>query len=87
MNEFDEYDLYITIQTMEHFDMFSWFVTALSLWGAYLNLRKNPLGFILWAIADLAWFFYDISIEEYAQGFLFLIFFFLAVWGFLTWTR
>lgn len=65
--------------------MYSWVLTAMSLYGAYLNVKKHWMGFILWAIVDILWAVYDFSIEEYAQGCLFMCFFGLAAWGALTW--
>lgn len=66
-------------------DMFAWSLTAISLYGAYLNVRKKWMGFLLWAIVDVLWAIYDWYIGEYAQAFLFLCYFYLAAWGLKSW--
>ncbi len=65
--------------------MYSWILTVISLYGAYLNVKKHWMGFFLWAIVDVLWALYDFWIGEYAQSFLFMCFFGLATWGALKW--
>jgi len=62
-----------------------WFVTALSLCGNILVIKKSRNGFICWAVANIFLTIHNFSILEYAQGTLFFVYFWLAVWGILAW--
>lgn len=65
--------------------MFAWALTIMSLVGAYFNVKKHWVGFLLWAIVDIGWAGYDYWIGEYAQAFLFMCYFGLASWGLISW--
>ena len=39
---------------------FTWAITALSLTGTALNVRKNILCFYLWAVGNVAWLGFDL---------------------------
>ena len=64
-----------------------WFLTALSIGGVVLNVRKDRRGFLLWIVTNLSWAAVDFSHELYAQGVLFVVYFFLALWGLVSWKK
>ena len=65
--------------------LLTWALAALSLAGTWLNIKKNPTGFAIWMFTNIQWAAYDLSIHEYAQGFLFTVYAILAVYGYLEW--
>lgn len=65
----------------------TWILSVISIIGAILNILHYPIGFVLWAAADIVWATHDFCIGEYAQGMLFVIYFFLGVWGFWSWRK
>ncbi len=64
-----------------------WIITVLSIIGVVLNIKKNKYCFIIWTITNGSWCIYDFIIGAYAQSFLFLIYFILAIWGIYEWKR
>lgn len=69
------------------FENLSWILVILSLTGNYFVIKKNVLGQWLWAIANVGWIAYDISIAAYSQAFLFGVYLGLCVWGIILWTK
>ncbi len=72
---------------MDSFAVLSWFMVALSLLGNIFVIKKNVLGQWIWAIANVGWVVYDISICAYSQAFLFAVYLCLCVWGIVSWSR
>jgi len=64
-----------------------WILTALSLIGVILNIKKKKSCFIVWGVTNAAWAVIDFRAELPAQGVLFTVYFFLAVWGLIEWGR
>jgi len=64
---------------------FTWIVAAIALVGVVLNIRKDPRCFILWGFTNYAWAYVDLFKGIYAQALLQLVYFFLSVYGYMTW--
>lgn len=62
-------------------------LTIFSFYGAYLNLKQNKWGFILWVISDFSWALYSLGIKEYGQFLVFLIYTIFSAWGYVEWHR
>ena len=62
-----------------------WLLTGLSLVGVILNIKKAKACFIIWAGTNLAWAIVDFKAGLTAQGTLFVVYFGLAIWGFVAW--
>ena len=60
-------------------------ITIISLAGVILNVKKRPECFYLWAVANVAWAVIDFKAGLYAQSALFIVYFFLAIWGIYEW--
>lgn len=69
---------------MSHFD-WTWLVTLASLIGVVANIKKKQWCFFLWAFTNAAWCIVDFSKGLIPQAFLFLVYFFLALWGIYEW--
>ena len=65
--------------------MINWLVFLLTLYGTYLNLKKNPNCFVIWCATDIYWTVHNYMICEYAQCFQFGTLFFVCIWGMITW--
>ncbi len=65
----------------------TWLLTGLSIVGVILNICHDRRGFLLWMITNAAWGVVDFRHGLYAQAFLFVVYFFLALWGWLAWKR
>lgn len=65
----------------------TWAVTAASLIGAYANVKQKAWGFILWMLTNLTWCIVDFVTGIYSQAFLMFIYFLMALWGFIEWTK
>jgi len=65
----------------------SWIFVFLSLAGNIFVVKKNVLGQWLWALSNLGWIAFDISIGAYSQAFLFTVYLGMCVWGIIAWTR
>ena len=66
---------------------FSWIITAASLAGVVLNIKKNRACFAIWACTNLFWCIYDFMIGAWAQSALFAVYFCLAIWGIIEWRK
>lgn len=70
--------------------MLTWALTGLSLAGVILNCLKKRQCFLLWMVSNASWALVDFHAAQtnpqlYAQGWLFTIYFILAVWGWFKW--
>ena len=64
-----------------------WFITAFSITGAILNIRKNPWCFAFWMISNTAWMIIDFYKGIYAQSALFVFYTGLCIWGLIKWKK
>lgn len=62
-----------------------WLLTALSLVGVWLNIKKDVRCFYLWTFTNGSWAAVDWYAGLYAQSALFSIYFVLAIWGIYAW--
>lgn len=65
----------------------SWVLVFLSLTGNVFVIKKNVIGQWLWAIGNLGWVMFDLSIGAYSQAFLFAVYLAMCVWGIIEWSR
>lgn len=65
----------------------TWLLTLFSLIGVILNIHKRRECFIIWSVTNASWAIYDFRIGAVAQGWLFTVYFALAVWGLFKWKR
>lgn len=68
-------------------DHASWLLVALSLLGNIFVIKKNVLGQWLWAVSNVGWIAFDLSIGAYSQAFLFTVYLGLCIWGIYSWTK
>ena len=64
-----------------------WIITAVSLIGVWLNIKKKSVCFLIWIFTNGFWAVYDYRIGAKAQAALFAVYFGLAVYGLLEWRR
>jgi hypothetical protein len=71
-----------------------WIVAVLSIGATIANVYQKAWGFAVWAITDIFWVVVNIrsgyktgNHELYAQASLFLVYFVIAVLGFIKWRR
>lgn len=65
----------------------TWGLTLFSIIGVILNIKKKKSCFYIWAGTNFSWMVVDYLYGFYAQAFLFLIYFGLAIWGIIAWRR
>jgi nicotinamide riboside transporter PnuC len=70
-----------------NWELFSWGLVAASLVGNIFVVKKHVIGQWLWAAANLGWICFNLTIQAYAQAFLFTVFFAMCVWGIIAWSR
>lgn len=66
---------------------FTWFITALSLAGTVLNVKKNALCFWIWSFGNAAWLSYDLWVGLYSRAALDIVQLAFAIWGIVAWKR
>jgi len=64
-----------------------WLLTVLSLFATVLNIRKQQACFVIWVFTNAAWAIVDASHGIYAQSALHLVYFVLAIWGVIAWSK
>ncbi len=68
-------------------EQLSWILVFLSLAGNVFVIKKNVAGQWLWAISNVGWIIFDLSIGAYSQAFLFLIYLGMCIWGIIAWSK
>lgn len=66
---------------------FMWGVTALSLWGNVLNIKKKRSGFVVWVIANVLWLTYDVITGLYSRAALDIVQTAFCIWGIIEWKK
>jgi len=69
------------------FDLLTALLTAASIAGVILNIRRQRSSFYIWSVTNLSWAAVDFYREIWAQGILFLIYFALAIYGAWAWGK
>ena len=62
-----------------------WIVTALSLLGNALNIKKKRSGFMVWVIANVLWLTYDLTTGLYSRAALDIVQTAFCIWGIIEW--
>jgi len=65
----------------------TWVLTLMSILGAYLNVKKKRISFLLYTIANIGWIFTNLYFEIYSQAMLFLVFTVLSAYGWIEWGK
>ena len=66
---------------------FSWIITVASIIGGAANSCKKRWGFAIWMVTNAFWFTYDVYHGLYSQAALYVVYFILAVVGFIRWGK
>jgi len=64
-----------------------WLLAGLSIFGVVLNVHKDSACFLVWMFTNACWAVIDFRKRLYAQAFLFVVYFVLALWGWISWAR
>lgn len=59
----------------------TWLLTALSITGTVLVVRKRALGFALWTLSNVGWIWVDYRAGLTEQAVLFAAYLALSLWG------
>lgn len=62
-------------------------LTVLSLVGVWLNVKKRKECFYIWSVTNAVWAVVDFRAGLWEQGSLFAVYFIMAVWGVIEWTK
>lgn len=69
------------------FTIFTWCLTATTIYGTLLNSRQNKYGFLVWGLCNLMWLTIDFSRGIYAQAALYMVFIGFNVYGWMQWGK
>jgi len=72
---------------MDTFAIFTWSLTAVTIFGTYLNSRQNKYGFLVWGLCNLLWLGIDFNRGIYAQAALYVVFIGFNIYGWCQWGR
>ncbi len=72
---------------MDLFNFMTCSLVGLSIIGVILNIYKNKICFIIWAVTNFSWMIVDIYKGIPAQAFLFAVYFLLAIFGLYKWAN
>ena len=67
--------------------IFTWAITAVSLTGTVLNVRKNILCFYLWGIGNIAWLAFDLWSGLFSRAVLDAVQLAFAICGVIAWSK
>lgn len=71
---------------INNFDI-TWFLTAISLAGSFLNAKKKIACFYLWGIGEIFWFILDIYNGVYGRATLDFVSLCMAIYGLIEWRK
>lgn len=66
---------------------FTWIITAVSLTGTVLNVKKHISCFYLWAFGNIAWLAFDLWSGLFSRAVLDAVQLAFAVWGIVEWSK
>jgi len=72
---------------MDTFAIFTWSLTAVTIFGTYLNSRQNKYGFLVWGLCNLLWLGIDFNRGIYAQAALYVVFIGFNIYGWTQWGK
>ncbi len=72
---------------MDSFTIFTWLLTATTIFGTYLNSRQNKYGFLVWGLCNVLWLSVDFTRGIYAQAALYVVFIGFNVYGWRQWGK
>jgi nicotinamide riboside transporter PnuC len=72
---------------MDIFTIFTWALTAITIFGTYLNAKQNQYGFIVWGICNMLWLGVDFTRGIYAQAALYVVFIGFNIYGWIQWKK
>jgi hypothetical protein len=72
---------------MNSFTIFTWLLTASTIFGTYLNSRQNKYGFLVWGLCNVLWLSVDFTRGIYAQAALYVVFIGFNVYGWRQWGK
>jgi hypothetical protein len=72
---------------MSNFEIFTWFLTAITIYGTLLNSRQKKMGFLVWGTCNVAWMLIDASRGIWAQAALYAVFISFNIYGWITWSK
>jgi len=67
------------------FSLLCYIATVLGIAGSIFNVYKHYAGLALWEVANVLLFIYNLSIGEYCQATLFLVYGIITGWGLYKW--
>ena len=67
--------------------MITWVLTAISLFGNWLNCRKLRICFIVWIFCNVGWLGYDFAGSVYARAVLDSVQIGFSVYGYINWRK
>lgn len=65
----------------------SYIVSAFSLLGTVMNIKKLRACFIVWLFTNGFWLVYSILTEQYSRAILDFIYLLLAIYGIYEWSK
>lgn len=68
-------------------EILGWLVMMLSLFGTVLNIKRRRECFFIWVFSNAFWMIVDFTHGIYSQSALHCVYFFLAIWGVLEWSK
>lgn len=69
---------------MNNFDI-TWLIAAMSITGSFLNIKKNRICFIFWAVCEIICFFIDINNGQFGRAFLDVFCLGINIYGIFKW--
>lgn len=72
---------------MDKFALFTWTLTAVTIFGTYLNSKQLKKGFLVWGLCNLCWLMVDLTRGIYAQAALYVVFIGFNIYGWIQWTN
>lgn len=72
---------------MQTYSKMTWVLTAISLFGNYLNSRRSRVGFVVWICVNIGWLAFDLKAGNEARAMLDIVQTGFCVYGLIEWKR
>ncbi len=72
---------------MSPFEIFTWTLTAVTIYGTLLNSQQKKIGFLIWGLCNVAWMVIDATRGIWAQAALYVVFISFNIYGWIMWSK
>ncbi len=72
---------------MDWMQAITWSLSAISMVGAILNVKKRPSSFAFWVVSNWGWVLVSAYRNDWAQASMWVLYGCISAWGLCSWRK